>query len=328
MYVHIGTYGVFPTVPCLFHSSLNICRLEYYAYFCLMKKIPGKIIRDYAMLALGFFMFFTLMKPWGMQNYVVESLWYLQSIGCCTMIFLFSVFSEAVVTYIFKLPCDYSKDWPYQIKRETVFLLILIIVLSAAIGQYFTLIQYGWKHWYYFWIDTEGNFTLKWYLDNAAQDVVWCIFVAIYWYFMTKSRMKEHRIQELLAINDALEQTEEVPEEKVDMICISGDSKESLTVLPSDILYIESVANYLSIWYFLDGDLKQKRIRNTLKSVEETLSGYPFLLHCHRAFMVNIRFITHVEGNSAGCQLHLFSTDRTIPVSKANIEALRNALNK
>lgn len=291
-----------------------------------MKKIPGNIVRDYAMMAAGFFLFFTLMKPWGMHNYVVDSLWFLQSIGCCTLIFLFSLFSETVVTYIFKLPCDYSKDWPYQIKREAIFLLVLIIALSAAIGQYFTIIQHGWKYWYYFWIDSEGSFTLKWYIDNAVQDVVWCIFVGLYWYFMAKSRMKEHKIQELLAINDALEQTDAVVEEQSDMVVITGDSKESLTVLPSDIIYIESVANYLSIWYFLDGELKQKRVRNTLKSVEEILSGYPFLLHCHRAFLVNIRFITHVEGNSAGCQLHLFSIERTIPVSKANIEALRCAL--
>ena len=94
----------------------------------------------------------------------------------------------------------------------------------------------------------------------------------------------------------------------------------------NDILYIESIANYLSIWYFLDGELKQKRIRNTLKSVEETLAGNSFILHCHRAFLVNTRFITHVDGNAAGCQLHLFSIDKTIPVSKSNIKALRQAL--
>ena len=100
-----------------------------------------------------------------------------------------------------------------------------------------------------------------------------------------------------------------------------------LEIASENILYIESVANYLSIWYFDDGELKQKRIRNTLKNVEETLAGHPFLLHCHRAFLVNTHFITHVDGNAAGCQLHLFSIDRTVPVSKANIDALRQALN-
>lgn len=291
-----------------------------------MKKIPGIIVRDYAMLAVGFFTFFTLMKPWGIQNYVVDSLWYLQSLGCCTLIFLVSMLAEIIVTDIFHLPSDYSKNWPYQAKREAIILLCLIIILSAAIGQYFTIIRHGWEHWYYFWIDQNGTFTLKWYLDNAAQDVVWCIFVTIYWYFLTKSRIKEHKIQELLALNEAIDKTECIPEIKSDAIDITGDSKDSLTVSPSEILYIESVANYLSIWYFLDGDLKQKRIRNTLKNVEETLSEYPFLIHSHRAFLVNTRFITHVEGNSAGCQLHLFSIDRTVPVSKANIETLRKAL--
>jgi len=30
--------------------------------------------------------------------------------------------------------------------------------------------------------------------------------------------------------------------------------------------------------------------------------------------------------DAAGCQLHLFSTERTIPVSKANIHPLRKSL--
>lgn len=291
-----------------------------------MKKIPGIIIRDYALLALGFFTFFTLMRPWGIQNSVRDDLWYLQSLGCCTLIFLFSMFAESMASYVFRHPADYSKPWSYQIKREVVFVVVLIVFFSAVVGQYFTIIEHGWEHWYYHWIDYDGNFTLRWYLNSFFQDLVWCIFVVLYWYFITKSRMKEYRLRELMAINDAIDHSESVAESVAEVVTITGDSKESLTVCPSDILYIESMANYLNVWYFLDGELKQKRIRNTLKSAEEILLAYPYLLHCHRAFLVNTRFITHVEGNSAGCQLHLFSIDRTIPVSKANIDALRSAL--
>lgn len=293
-----------------------------------MKKIPQIIIRDYVLFGLGFFVFFTLMRPWGLRNSVNDTLWYLQSLGCSTMIFLGAILCEIIVAYLCKFPCDYSKDWPYQIRRKLIFYPLLIIILAACIGQYFTIIEHGWTKWYYFWTGDDGNFTLKWYLNNAAQDLVWCIFIALYWYFVTKSRMKEYKIQELLALNEVIDQAEEVNEEKSENVNITGESKESLSVSPSDILYIESVANYLSIWYFNDGDLQQKRIRNTLKNVEEILAEYPFLLHCHRAFLVNTRFITHVDGNAAGCQLHLFGMERTIPVSKANIDALRQSLAK
>lgn len=291
-----------------------------------MKRIHKISILDYVLLSAGFFLFFTLMRPYGLENSVSDNLWALQSLGCCTLIFIGAMFSELIVSYLFNLQCDYSKEWPYQIKRKAIFYLILITLVSALFGQYFTIIEWGWKHWYYFWTDYDGNFTLKYYLNNFRQDLIWLLFVAIYWYFVTKSRMKEQKIQELLSLNDVIGRNEENEGEVVEKVLIKGESKESLYVSPSDILYIESVANYLSIWYFLDGELMQKRIRNTLKNVESTLSGYPFLLHCHRAFLVNVRFITQVDGNAAGCQIHLFSIDRTIPVSKANIESLRRSL--
>ena len=291
-----------------------------------MKRIHKISILDYVLLSAGFFLFFTLMRPYGLENSVSDNLWALQSLGCCTLIFIGAMFSELIVSYLFNLQCDYSKEWPYQIKRKAIFYLILITLVSALFGQYFTIIEWGLKHWYYFWTDYDGNFTLKYYLNNFRQDLIWLLFVAIYWYFVTNSRMKEQKIQELLSLNDVIGRNEENEGEVVEKVLIKGESKESLYVSPSDILYIESVANYLSIWYFLDGELMQKRIRNTLKNVESTLSGYPFLLHCHRAFLVNVRFITHVDGNAAGCQIHLFSIDRTIPVSKANIESLRRSL--
>lgn len=291
-----------------------------------MKKIKKISIWDYVLLSLGFFVFFTLMRPYGIQNSVNDNLWALQSLGCCTLIFIGSIISELIVTYILRLPCDYSKEWPYQVKRKVSFYIILVFLVSVIIGMYFTVIEWGFEHWYYYWVDYDGEFTLEYFLNSFTQNVIWTLFVSIYWYFITRSRMKEYKIQELLSLNEVIERVEPVKDEQPASVEITGEYKESLTVSPSDILYIESVANYLSIWYFSEGELMQKRIRNTLKNIEELLSDYTFLLHCHRAFLVNTRFITHVDGNSAGCQLHLFSIDRTIPVSKANIDSLRRIL--
>ncbi len=294
-----------------------------------MKMIPKKILKDYAMLGAGFSLFF-LLDPFSLDNAISNPVLpigkFMQIFGEGLVIFVGMVISEVVTTYVLNLPCDYSRDWNYQIKRKIPLYVFDIVLLAGFVGQYFTVIQWGVDKWFYFWIDLDGDFSLKWYMVNFKQDCSLCVFIAVYWAFLTNSRMKEYKIQELMAINDAIEQTETVAEEKIDAIAIVGESKESLSVSPSDILYIESIANYLSIWYFVDGELKQKRIRNTLKNVEETLADYPFMLHCHRAFMVNTHFITHVDGNASGCQLHLFSIDRTIPVSKANIDALRQAL--
>lgn len=296
----------------------------------MLKKIPKTTVGDYALLSTGLFLFFILMRQFGMENGLTDTFWqthiFLQISGECVIIFLGALISEVIVAYILRMPCDYSKEWPYQIRRQIAFLAILVIQLAATIGQYYTILMWGPERWLYFWT-IDGEFTLKWYLGALVRYLAYCLFVSIYWFFLTKSRMKEYRIQELLALNETIDKADCVLEEaETSVINITGDYKESLVVAPSDILFIESVANYLNIWYFNDGELKQKRIRNTLKNVEEILVEYPFLLHCHRAFLVNTQFITHVDGNTAGCQLHLLSIERTIPVSKANIAALRQAL--
>lgn len=298
-------------------------------FVCDMKTIPRKIIKDYATLGAGFSVFF-LLDPFHVHNYISNPSIHIgrlfQILGEGVVIFLCTYLSELFTTYVLNLPCDYSKDWSYQIRRKIPLYAIAIFLLAGAVGQYFTIIEWNWDKWYYFWIDYDGNFSLVWYMNNFKQDWVICVFLAIYWAFLTNSRMKDNKIQELLALNEAIDRTDRTIEEKTDAVTLSGESKESLTVSPSDIIFIESVANYLNIWYFNEGELKQKRIRSTLKSAEETLSDYSFLFHCHRAFLVNIRFITHVEGNAAGCHLHIFSLDRTIPVSKANVDSLRNLL--
>lgn len=149
---------------------------------------------------------------------------------------------------------------------------------------------------------------------------------------ITRVRNIEHTLLELASINRMLE-TEQtklrsrLPKDNVtDKIVIHGDSHESLTVNPLDVIYVESVGNYLNIVYLNDSELCQKRLRSSLKEVEETLEAYPFLVHTHRAFLVNINFITQVSGNSAGYKISMFSTDRVLPVSKANVPLFREKI--
>jgi len=46
----------------------------------------------------------------------------------------------------------------------------------------------------------------------------------------------------------------------------------------------------------------------------------------HRAFLININFITQVSGNAAGYKVQLFSIDKQIPVSKANVTLFREKI--
>lgn len=101
-----------------------------------------------------------------------------------------------------------------------------------------------------------------------------------------------------------------ISDEKI--ITLSGHSKDSLTLFPRELCYIESSGNYVQVYYKTDDRIAQKTLRSTLQQMEECLSDYPFLTRCHRAFIVNVYQIEKIKG----AKLWLKSTDAAIPFSK------------
>ena len=88
-----------------------------------------------------------------------------------------------------------------------------------------------------------------------------------------------------------------------------------------DFLYAEAKGNYVKVGYRSDSDKEKKvtwrLLRATMKQAEEAVSACPFIIRCHRAFLVNIRMVVKVDGNSQGYKLNLEHCDEEIPVSRA-----------
>ncbi|MEZ7955468.1 MAG: LytTR family transcriptional regulator DNA-binding domain-containing protein, partial [Bacteroidales bacterium] len=59
-----------------------------------------------------------------------------------------------------------------------------------------------------------------------------------------------------------------------------------LSVRYSDLLYIESDDNYVTIHYITGSQVKKFLLRNTLKKIEDELSD-TFVTRCHRSYLVN-----------------------------------------
>lgn len=242
------------------------------------------------------------------------------------------VLSEIIVTYIFQNSFTYSAGIWGRLKHFALCAVIGVPIFSIFLNQSNTIMMWDFSRYYYAWIDIDGTFTLKWYMKTINLCAMLSVILIIAMMAITRVRNIEHTLLELASINRMLE-TEQtklrsrLPKDNVtDKIVIHGDSRESLTVNPLDVIYVESVGNYLSIVYLNDSELCQKRLRSSLKEVEETLEAYPFLVHTHRAFLVNINFITQVSGNSAGYKISMFSTDRVLPVSKANVPLFREKI--
>lgn len=109
-------------------------------------------------------------------------------------------------------------------------------------------------------------------------------------------------------------------------IQLSGDTKESVALYPNDILYLESSGNYVKINFLADNVLKVKQIRTTISRLEAELHEYPYLIKCHRAFIVNTQHITKIEGNSQGLKLQIKHMIEEIPVSRSYIKKIKDGL--
>jgi DNA-binding LytR/AlgR family response regulator len=142
-------------------------------------------------------------------------------------------------------------------------------------------------------------------------------------YFWLKNRGLKVDLQEKEDQNRKLisrVREEDMPDEKI--ITLSGNTKDSLTVFPGELLYMESAGNYIQIHYRANGQMSQKTLRATLSQMEEQLLDYPFLVRCHRAFIVNSCQIEKIRG----ANLWLKSAKTKIPVSKTYKKSLSQPL--
>jgi len=111
-----------------------------------------------------------------------------------------------------------------------------------------------------------------------------------------------------------------------EQLTLMGTTKDSVVLEPNHLLYVEAYGNYVKVNYSDKTGVKQKILRATIGKIEESLQNYPYLIRCHRAFIVNANNIIHIEGNSQGYRLSLRYTNEKVPVSRAYTKTLKEQI--
>src|SRR5207237_9569732 len=92
------------------------------------------------------------------------------------------------------------------------------------------------------------------------------------------------------------------PELPKGIVLAAENGKEKLNLLPNQLVYLESVGNYVDV-YWLNLMFPQNTVlRSTLKEMEVALHEHPKFFRCHRAFIVNLKAVHKTEGNARGYQ--------------------------
>ena len=115
-------------------------------------------------------------------------------------------------------------------------------------------------------------------------------------------------------------------EEDCPVILHTDNTAPDFSIIPSSIIYVESVGNYSNVYYIDNEQISSRTLRSTIKQLKEELRDYSFIVQCHRAFLVNIMYVESLEGTNNRFFINLFSFDKKIPLSRSNRAAIKEAL--
>ena len=187
-----------------------------------------------------------------------------------------------------------------------------------------------------------GEFHVTYYSEYIYYVSATCIFLYIGTYVRNRNWHLRYRLNEVRTINALLEErqktiAEQAEKEKEEMLDNNGEEQHlchligstgnsSISLPPANIIYVESMANYADICYMDNDEARHKMLRITLKQIKESIGNEPFLVQCHRAFIVNLNFVVSLSNRNSAYQLQIFGTDKPIPVSRNNTAEVKEKL--
>lgn len=133
--------------------------------------------------------------------------------------------------------------------------------------------------------------------------------------FSGQAELIEKKLQERHDTNNG---TIPEPEKKsVNRFSFVGDyQNERVELFPDDLYVVTSASNYIKLFHLQKEQLVYSMIRSTLKKAEETVLSEPNFFKCHRAYIINLDKVVHVEGNAQGYKVRIEGYEELIPVSR------------
>ena len=284
-----------------------------------LETITTRIISTiFVVVALAVFKPFGL-EAWQWQAYVHLAAFWVIGFSICMM-------TDVILKYVVKMPRSFKKGAEYIIRRNLWFQLINIpfVALGICLYRHFVLSD-----------RVEGNqFSVVNFLETLVI-IAFCSFaIGLYWRFKFRSKYLAMELEETRQLNEELKKystnEKEKPSEKPSLqaLTLTGSTNESVTLQISHLLFIEAVGNYVKVNHLRDGQVHTDMLRATMKQMEETLQGYPMIVRCHRAFLVNLGQVEQIVSHSGSTQLLINHCHESLPVSRSNMAQVKAAIKR
>jgi hypothetical protein len=272
-----------------------------------------------------------IFKPFGLEVWQWQAYVHLLAIFALGLLSCF--LTEVILRYIVRMPRSYDRGVSYIISRNLRFQCINTPLVSLFICLYRHLAMSSL---------VEGNkLSLSNYLETLVIIAFLSFAIGLYWRFKFRSRYLAAELEETRQLNEQLKKLQTsnagAPRQTEDdlsaggidqnlQIMLEGNTNERVTLVISNLLYIEAVGNYVKVTQIHDGEVKTNMLRATMKQMEDALQGYPMIVRCHRAFMVNLGQVEQISSNSRAMQLVIRHSHDAIPVSRSNVNKLKELL--
>lgn len=283
----------------------------------------------FAVLALGVFKPFGL-GAWGWETYAHLLLIWVLGFGVCFL-------TEVILRFIAKMPRSYEQGVDYIIRRNLWFQLINTPLVSLMICLY--------RH--FVLSDRVPNNQLSWsnYFETLAIIAFISFAIGLYWRFKFRSRYLATELEETRQLNEQLKAVQAQAESRVqsleaamnqpkealakqpsDSLTLSGTTSEKIALNINDLLFIETVGNYVKVCHLRNGQVRTDMLRATSKQMEDDLHHYPMIVRCHRAFLVNLVQVEQIISKSGSMQLIIKHSHDNIPVSRSNVSQIKEVI--
>ncbi len=258
-------------------------------------------------LFISFFM--VTFQPFGLQMFSHENK-NLLLVGYGIVTFIVLVIDMYILPLV--LPQLFREERWLMIS-EIFYLVWIVLSISAGNYAYSVIFSIG------AWHGMAGLLIFIGFTFAIAIIPIVGIIVFSHNYMLRKNLAGADEISRILADKKDLPHVEN----KIQLV--SANKNHTIQTTAFQLLCVESEGNYLNIWCLEEGKIVQHVIRNTVKNIIEQLGDASGLFCCHRAYIVNLRYIDHAEGNSQGYRLTLQYLQKDIPVSRNYTNAFNAA---
>lgn len=258
-------------------------------------------------ISLFIALFMLLFQPFGLSAYK-SSYKDLVLLGYGGVTFVILAINLFVVTYLFKKWCS-----TWTVGKQIVWLWWIIFTIGTGNYIYSSVI-------FPMFVGVKGFMMFQLLTLIIGVFPVIALTLISYNIKLSQNLKTAAQVNNLLIDKPTRPQTEQL------VVLAADNGKDKLEVELSDLIYIESVGNYIQAIYYHEKKITKMLLRGTIKRMEEETQQQANLVKCHRAFIVNLDYVERVKGNSQELRIVLKNVDGEIPVSRNNAQKIKNAL--